>query len=272
MAHGWGAVKEMYLDLYAQAFCDAGLAVLVYDHRNFGASDGEPRQEMDPVLQIRDYQNAITYAGSLDGIDAQRIGIWGTSYSGGHVLVVAATDRRVKCVVSQCPTISGWRNTLRRFSGDTLYEHQDRLAADRLARLRGEPPAMAPIQPGLEPLGDGTTDDIHECGNDGLLWFGHMRRDRLARWRNEITLRSVELYSAYEPGSYIARIAPTPLLILTGDRDTRTPTDEILAAYEDAREPKQLVLVSGGHYDLYGIHRQRCIDSAIDWYTRHLAP
>src|SRR5215211_3699370 len=107
MAHGFSAVKEMYLDAFAEVFAQAGMAALVFDNRNFGASDGEPRQEIDPWVQVRDYRHAITYARTRDEVDGARIGIWGSSYSGGHVLVVAAIDRRVKCVVSQVPAISG---------------------------------------------------------------------------------------------------------------------------------------------------------------------
>ena len=106
MAHGFSAVKEMYLDRFAEVFADAGLAALVFDNRNFGASDGEPRQEIDPIAQMRDYRHAITYALTLDGVDGNRVGAWGTSLAGGHVLVVGAIDRRVGCVVAQVPTIS----------------------------------------------------------------------------------------------------------------------------------------------------------------------
>ena len=97
----------MYLDKYAEAFAKAGFASVVYDNRNLGASDGMPRQEIDPWLQIRDYSDAITFAQCLRETDAERIGVWGSSCSGGHALVVAAIDRRVKCVVSQLPSISG---------------------------------------------------------------------------------------------------------------------------------------------------------------------
>ena len=77
----------------------------MFDNRNFGASDGQPRQEIDPWQQVRDYRDAITFAETLDATDPDRIGIWGSSYSGGHVLVVGAIDRRVKCVVAQVPRI-----------------------------------------------------------------------------------------------------------------------------------------------------------------------
>lgn len=118
MAHGFSAVKEMYLDRFAEAFVEAGLASVVFDNRNFGASDGEPRQEIDPWAQIRDYRDAITHAAELPDTDADRIGIWGSSYSGAHVLVVGAIDRRVKCVVSQVPLISGHANTRRLIRAD----------------------------------------------------------------------------------------------------------------------------------------------------------
>src|SRR5215813_12503586 len=81
MAHGFSAVKEMYLDKFAEAFAAAGLSALVFDNRNFGASGGEPRQEIDPWRQVRDYRDAITFAEALEETDANRIGIWGSSYS-----------------------------------------------------------------------------------------------------------------------------------------------------------------------------------------------
>src|SRR6266702_1793232 len=107
MAHGLSAVKEMYLDAFAEVFATAGLAALVFDNRNFGASDGEPRQEIDPWAQVRDYRHAITWLQTVPGIDRDRIGVWGSSYSGGHALVLGAIDRRIRCVVSQVPLIAG---------------------------------------------------------------------------------------------------------------------------------------------------------------------
>ena len=120
MAHGFSAVKEMYLDRFAEAFAEAGLGALVFDHRSFGSSDGEPRQEIDPWQQVRDYRDAISYAQTLKRSDPDRIGIWGSSYSGGHVLVVGAIDRRVKCVSCQVPLISGHRNARRIVRADFI--------------------------------------------------------------------------------------------------------------------------------------------------------
>jgi len=92
MAHGYNCIKELYLDRYAAAIADAGHVVLAYDHRNFGDSDGEPRQELHPWMAGPRLRNAITFVQTLDGVDPERIGIWDTSYAGGHVLVVAAID------------------------------------------------------------------------------------------------------------------------------------------------------------------------------------
>lgn len=105
MSHGWSAVKEMALDKFAEAFI-AKLAIvcLVYDNRSFGSSDtspGQPQYEIIPSVQISDLQDAITYAQGLEIVDPSKIGIWGTSYSGGHVLQTAAIDKRVKACVSQ---------------------------------------------------------------------------------------------------------------------------------------------------------------------------
>lgn len=105
MAHGWTALKEMDLNTFADYFTSSlPISCLVYDNRGFGDSDpalGQPRHEIIPQLQQSDYSDAITYASSLPEVDPERIGLWGSSYSGGHVLYVGAVDRRVKAVLSQ---------------------------------------------------------------------------------------------------------------------------------------------------------------------------
>ncbi len=102
MAHGWSALKEMDLDAFAEHFTSKlAISCLVYDNRCFGDSEGEPRHEIIPALQQADYSDAITYAQSRDEVNPDKIGIWGSSYSGGHVLLVGAVDRRVKSVLSQ---------------------------------------------------------------------------------------------------------------------------------------------------------------------------
>jgi fermentation-respiration switch protein FrsA (DUF1100 family) len=98
MAHGYAGVKELGLERFARAFAEAGFAVLLHDHRNFGSSDGALRHDIDPWRQIADWRRAISFLESLPEVDPNRIGVWGTSYAGGHVLVLGATDRRIRAV------------------------------------------------------------------------------------------------------------------------------------------------------------------------------
>src|SRR4051794_5994156 len=159
MCHGFSAVKEMYLDRYAETFAEAGLCALVYDNRNLGASDGEPRQEIDPWAQVRDYRDAISYARTREEVDRDRIGIWGSSYSGAHVIVVGAMDRRVKCVVSQVPLISGYQNARRIVRADLIATFQGMFVADREARFAGEAPGVVhAVAPEGEPSAMPTPD------------------------------------------------------------------------------------------------------------------
>jgi fermentation-respiration switch protein FrsA (DUF1100 family) len=263
MAPGFTGVKEMAPG-FAEAFAEAGLAVLAYDNRNFGASDGEPRQEIDPWAQVRDYRTAITYATTRLDVDATRIGIWGSSYSGGHVFVVGAIDRRVKCVVSQVPTVSG-RGGFRAFvRADFIAAVQGQFDADREARFRGEPPAMLPVvdEDPLAPSALPTPDSYR--------WFTETHASCAPSWRNEVTLRSVEMSTEYEPGIYLPWISPTPLLMCIAENDVLTPTDIALAGYESAREPKKLVMLPGGHFDAYGDSFDVACGAAVEWFTRHL--
>lgn len=103
MAHGTSATIQMVAIDYARVFASRGLSVLCYDHRNFGSSGGEPRGEINPWIQCRGYVDALSYAETLPNVDRARIGLWGDSYSGGEVILVAACDRRPRCVVVQCP-------------------------------------------------------------------------------------------------------------------------------------------------------------------------
>jgi hypothetical protein len=92
MAHGYAGVKEHEIEPFARAFAEAGFVVLLHDHRGFGASEGLPRQDADPWRQIADWRRAISYPESLDVVDPQRIGLWGTSFAGGHATRATSTS------------------------------------------------------------------------------------------------------------------------------------------------------------------------------------
>jgi dipeptidyl aminopeptidase/acylaminoacyl peptidase len=106
MAHGFSGVKEQALPDFAEQFAAAGFAVLLFDYRTFGASAGEPRCQLLPLDMVEDYRNAITWACGQPNLDADRIGLWGTSYSGGLVAYAATYDKRVKAVVAQAPSLT----------------------------------------------------------------------------------------------------------------------------------------------------------------------
>jgi fermentation-respiration switch protein FrsA (DUF1100 family) len=264
MSHGFSAVKEMYLDRFGEAFANAGLASLVYDNRNFGASDGEPRQEIDPWAQVRDYRSAITYAMTLPEVDAERIGIWGSSYSGGHVLTVGAIDRRVKCVVAQVPLISGHENFRALVRADFIAGFQAQFDADRAARFLGDTPAMVPVVD-ADPLAPSALPTP-----DSYSWFTETGESRAPSWRNEVTLRSVEMFTEYEPGTYLPWISPTPLLMCVAHNDHLTVADIAIKAYEQAREPKRLVILPGGHFDAYVAGFDAASGAAVEWFSQHL--
>jgi len=265
MAHGFSAVKEMYLDRFAEVFAQAGLAALVFDNRNFGASDGEPRQEIDPWAQVRDYRHAITYARTRPEVDRDRIGVWGSSYSGGHVLVVGAIDRRVKCVVAQVPLCSGYRNILRLVRADAIAQVRELFDQDREVRFAGGAPAMIPVVTN-DPAGMAALPTA-----DSYQWFTETGNTRAPAWKNEVTLRTVEMLMEYEPGSYIERVSPTPLLMIIAARDHLAVADEAFAAFNQAREPKKLVILPGGHFEAYvGPGFDLASGAARDWFVEHL--
>jgi hypothetical protein len=264
MAHGFSAVKEMYLDSFAEVFSAAGLGALVFDNRNFGASDGEPRQEIDPWEQVRDYRHAITYALTLDAVDGERIGLWGSSYSGGHVLVLGAIDRRVRCVACQVPLISGHRNARRIVRSDFVAAVGDMFDRDRAARYAGEPPVMIPVV-AEDPMAPSALPTA-----DSYAWFTETGDTRAPSWRNEVTLRSVEMFWEYEPGAYIQWVSPTPLLVITAAGDHLTVSDLTIEAFERALEPKRLVVLPGGHFGAYTDGFEASSGAAADWFTEHL--
>lgn len=254
LSHGFGAVKEMALDRFADVFCEAGFACLLYDHRNTGSSGGTLRGEIDPWQQVSDMRDAITYAASRPEVDADRIGLWGTSYSGGHSLVVAATDQRVKCVVSVVPTISGHQNTTRALTSDGYVAFVQDVNEERAARQRGEQPRMIPIS--------NEGDESYEWSKVAGVGTTYV---------NACTLLSRANRAAYEPGSYIAAISPTPLLLALATHDTKCLTDVQLEAYSAAHEPKRLEMFPGGHYSPYTTQMEAIASASRDWFHTHLS-
>jgi fermentation-respiration switch protein FrsA (DUF1100 family) len=262
MAHGFSAVKEMRLDRFAETFAAAGMASLVFDYRGLGASDGEPRQDIDPWAQITDYRNAISYARQLPEVDRERIGIWGSSYSGGHVLVVGALDRRVKAVVSQVPLIDAWESMGTMVGSEARTAMAQQLIDERERLYAGAEPLTMPVvgvagAPAALP------------GDEAWEWF-QLTAKTAPTWKNEITLRSMERLLEYAPGRYIDRIAPAALLMIVAERDF-LPSDIARRAFERAGEPKRLCMLPVGHFAPYEPpHFATASGEAVAWFRQHL--
>jgi uncharacterized protein len=262
MAHGFAGTKEHGIERFAQAFAAAGFVVLVHDHRNFGTSGGEIRGDIDPWRQIADWRRAISYLEARPEVDPTRIGLWGTSYAGGHAIVLGATDRRLRCVVAQVPTISGYEQGLRRVSPDALPALEQAFSEDERAQLNGEPlrrQAVVSADPAIPAA---------YRSQDAIDFYSQPVPQGL--WENEITLRSTRAARMYEPGNWISRVSPTPLLMVVARDDRMTVTDLALAAYERALEPKRLVLIPGGHFDPYLDGFPQAEAAATAWFGAHL--
>lgn len=149
MAHGLGGVREMRLDAFAERFAAAGYACLVFDYRHFGASGGTPRQLLDIKRQRADWRAAVAFARTLDGVDPDRVVVWGTSFGGGHAIVTAAGDPRLAAAIAQCPFTDGPSSSLATPLG-TSVKVTSRALADAVGSRLGRTPLMIPTsgQPG----------------------------------------------------------------------------------------------------------------------------
>jgi uncharacterized protein len=262
MAHGFAGVKEHGLDRFARLFTESGFVVLVHDHRGFGASDGQPRFDVDPWVQVADWRRAISFLESLPAVDPDRIGLWGTSYAGGHAFVLGATDRRLRAVVAQVPTISGYEQSLRRVPPHEVAAMEVGFAEDERRQFRGEPPATQAV------VGSDPATPAAYRAADAVAFYTQPAPEGV--WQNVMTVRSSRAARMYEPGTWISRVSPTPLLMIVGLHDTITVTDLALAAYERALQPKKLVTIRGGHFDPYLDGFDQAGGAARDWFVEHL--
>jgi pimeloyl-ACP methyl ester carboxylesterase len=251
MAHGLSAVKEMYLDDYASAFADAGFTTLVYDHFGFGASDGDPRQSPSPRLQQQGYRDAVTWLAAIPGLDPARIGIWGSSFSGGHVVTLCAEDLPIAAGVAQVPFLAEGGPE----PSAGLFEVIGERAADPLATV----PA--------------TTDEADGAGvmylDDSHHWFTTTAKKRAPAWRDELLIAGFLEAADWRPFDDLER-SKVPLLVVAALDDALTPPGPLLSM-----DPKpasvEIVEVPGNHFGVYVEGFEASSGAAIDFFQRHLA-
>lgn len=249
MAGGWCYTKEIVMPHYAAFFHAIGCATLRFDYRNFGQSTGEPRQHIDPWSQVEDYRNALCFAETLPGIDPARTGIWGISYSGGHVLVVSALDHRPAFAISTIPVIDG-RQTLRRNHGEARFARLMGLVLeDRRRRFRdGKPSAYMAMSPK-------ESDAEMSAWPFPQVYAGFMPiKEREAPLHEHYnTIESVENLYGYRVIPYAREVFETPVLMTLAHGDNITSADLEIEAFNAIPNPdKSFVSVRGvDHMSLY---------------------
>jgi uncharacterized protein len=269
MAGGWCYVKELIQPQYGAYFVDAGYAALIFDYRCFGESGGEPRQHIDPWDQIEDYRNAISFVATLPEVDASRIGIWGISYSGGHVLVVGATDPRVRCVVSNIPVVDGYRN-MRRVHGTMGFRAlRSAIEADRQRRYTTGSGGMIP-----HAMVDYTNNLSTWPFPETYETFKVLKEKEAPAYQNQSTIESTELLMYYSVAPFVSRIYDTPTLVVVAEEDDLTLWDLEIEAYNAIpTDKKRLVVVPNStHMTLYSdLSRLKIAATAArDWFLENL--
>jgi pimeloyl-ACP methyl ester carboxylesterase len=263
MAHGFGGTKDSGLLPFAEAFADAGLDVLLFDYRCFGESTGEPRQLAWPPRHREDYRAAVDLARGLEGVDPDRIVVWGTSWSGGHAVYAAAADPRIAAVIAQTPDLDGVQTLkrIREYAGPAMQLRLTWLGIkDALGARRGQPPLMVPTVNKPGELG-GMTSEESEPG---------MRAIAGPTWRNEVTARAA---FAEWTNRAITRMDDVrcPILIQIADRDSVAPAAAARAAAWRAKGRVEVREYACAHFDIYlGEWRERAISDQLHFLRRHL--
>jgi uncharacterized protein len=256
---GWLGLRDAKLYTpYHEALLAAGIAVLAFDYRGFGDSEGDATY-LDPGTQVEDWSNAITYLTCRPEIDARRIGAFGSGGTGGgNAVLVAGLDARVQATVSQVPIADGrdWLHRMRR--EHEWIEFLERLEEDARSRVttgRGE---MVPPRDGIMvPTPERRTTAVKSDVDD--------------RVPATVELASAQAIMAYRPIDVVDRIAPRALMLICVEGDATTPEDHARALYERAGAPKRLVVQTGTtHYAAYAQYRDLVNPLIVEWFQTYL--
>jgi fermentation-respiration switch protein FrsA (DUF1100 family) len=263
LAHGFAGTVDSGLRGFAERFAQAGVDALAFDYRHFGASAGEPRQLLSIRKQHEDYAAAIAYARSLEGVDPERIVVWGSSYSGGHVVPVAVSDGRVAAVISQVPAMDGALTLLNviRYAGVGQLMRLSGLAVrDVLSSLLGDAAVTAPAVGPPGSVAFMSTPDA-ESG---------MRTIAGSSWRNEVAARIALQAGMYRPGLQADRLS-CPILIQIADRDSVAPVKAAQDAAWRAPGHAEVRTYPVGHFDVYvGDAFERSVSDQLHFLRRHV--
>ena len=256
MGHSVVMVKEA-LGPHAAYLVQAGFAVLAIDYRTVGASGGEPRCQWVPEWQVADMRAGVSFLQSRAEIDPERIGVWGHSTGASVAITAGVLDRRIKAVAGQNPSLLDPWPALEKSLGRAQ---------------------MGMIRHGLQDDFDRRYDTGHGAvmpalpsGDPKLAGYIAQSEELFPTFRNEMTLESLEHVLLWAPVHFLHRLAPTPLLLISGVDDELHAIGEVLDAYHRAHEPKQLRLLQ---VDEYGLSIEPGLSESMryscDFFDEHL--
>jgi dienelactone hydrolase len=261
LAHGIGAIKAGGLAPFAERFCREGFAAIAFDYRQWGASTGEPREELSVPRQRDDYSTVIGWAAAHPDIDAQRIFAWGTSFAGMHIVELAASDSRLAGTIAQSPLVDGLAAA--RLAPPIRSLRLLSLAVrDRIGAIFARPPRYLPGAGAPGELAIGATEDA-------LFGEKLMTPKDGTAWHNRVAARSLLSFSWRRPVRRAAAIR-RPLLLVVAEHDTMAPVEPALRVADKA-SGAELYRSRGGHYDVYegGADHDNVLRVEVDFLRRH---
>ena len=264
MAHGLGATKAMGLDAYARRFQDAGIAVLAFDYRHLGDSGGEPRQLVWIPHQLADYAAAVEYARALEQIDPARIALWGTSLSGGHVVVAASRDSAIACVSAQVPLLDGEAGGVqllkRNGLGYVLRMTFGHALRDLVRSWLGLSAHRIPLSGKRGSIAVMADDDAWRA-------FGALAPEEFV---NEACARILIRVDKYKPLKYLDRVS-CPVLLQFADRDIINPPALIADADRRLGDRGRIIHYPIDHFDIYlGDSFEQAVADQVSFFQKHL--
>ena len=265
MANAITATKEMVLPAYAERLAAAGFLCLAFDFRFLGESEGEPRGQIFASEQIEDLRNAISWLSLQPEVDANRIGAWGASFGGAHVLYLAAFDKRIKAVTAAIPSMRTIDTMVHFIGRQGLAQVQGFLAWDRTTRYQSGAVTY------MKAVSDGSENAMLPNPEANEFYNRHAKTTA-PNWNSQVTVESLEKLLEYDPTYAIEFISPIPLLMIVGEKDMSQPSNLSLDAFAHAGEPKKLVMMPSGHTEMLEKPEfvEQGADVAIDWFKQYL--
>jgi pimeloyl-ACP methyl ester carboxylesterase len=235
MGHSVVMVKEA-LGPHADYLVRARFAVLAIDYRTVGSSEGDPRCQWFPEWQVADLRAGVSVLRARPEIDPERIGVWGHSTGGAAAILTGVLDRRVTCVAAQNPSMLDPWAALEKSLGRRQFGMVRHALRDDFDRRFD--------------TGEGGVMPALPAGDPKLAGYIAQSEELFPTFRNQMTLESLEHVLMWAPVHFIHRLAPTPLLMVTGVDDDVHAIDEVLGAFDRASEPKRLELLQVDEYGL----------------------